>query len=64
MYVESPYADLFPVFLTFLKIIYYKKYPDALLTLYILEQINIPFLWDRIVYWIFIKSDQLLAYLS
>lgn len=64
MYVESPYADLFPVFLTFFKIIYYKKYPDALFTLYILEQIIIPFLWDRIVYWIFIKSDQLLAYLS
>lgn len=36
MYVESPYADLFPVFLTFFKIIYYKKYPDALFTLYIL----------------------------
>lgn len=64
MYVESPYADLFPVFLTFFKIIYYKKYPDALFTLYILEQIIIPFLWDRIVYWIFIKSDQLPAYLS
>lgn len=44
MYVESPYADLFPVFLTFFKIIYYKKYPDALFTLYILEQINIPLL--------------------